>query len=328
VRVLLFCALLAAIALPVGAVDANTVEIVYSDNTATVTVASNISDYVMVVSGTSSHVIIIQSADFAGIDATDKNEDGEIIYTLSGTSDDGEFYLNGAYKCTVELNGLTLTNPRGPAVNIQNGKRIEVSVKRNTTNTLTDGANDSYNGCYHCKGHTKLKGNGTLNITGNAKHALYSKEYLEIKNLTLNITAAQKDGIHCREYMLIESGTINISGVADDAIQVELDGTTSTGTTTGHTDEDSGNFYMTGGRLTIGDYGAFAIKADGSIVLTGGTRNFDLSACLANATGIDDVKNNAPYAHHHTHDLLGRPLSTLPTHNHHIHIINGKKVVR
>lgn len=327
-RVLLLCALLVAFVLPASAVDANTVEIVYSDNTATVTVASNISDYVMVVSGTSSHVIIIQSADFAGIDATDKNEDGEIIYALSGTSDDGEFYLNGAFKCTVELNGLTLTNPRGPAINIQNGKRIEVSVKRNTTNTLTDGANDTYNGCYHCKGHTQLKGNGTLNIVGNAKHALYSKEYLEIKNLTLNITAAQKDGLHCREYMLIESGTINISGVADDAIQVELDGTTSTGTTSGHTDEDSGNFYMTGGRLTIGDYGGFAIKADGSIVLTGGNRNFDASACLANATGIDDAQTNAPKAHLDACDLLGRPLSTLPARNGHILIVDGKKIFK
>jgi len=69
---------------------------------------------------------------------------------LKGTSTDGEFYLDGSFKCTVELNGLTLTNPSGPAINIQNGKRIAVSAQKGTTNTLTDGAHETYKGCYHC----------------------------------------------------------------------------------------------------------------------------------------------------------------------------------
>ena len=43
---------------------------------------------------------------------------------------------------------LTLTNPSGPAINLQNGKRCEVTAKKGTSSTLTDGANDDYNGCY------------------------------------------------------------------------------------------------------------------------------------------------------------------------------------
>ena len=82
-----------AIALNANAIDKNTVNIVYNGTTATVTVASNISSYVTVTSGTSSHVKIVQSADFAGVDANSDNEDGEIIYSLSGTSTDGEFYM-------------------------------------------------------------------------------------------------------------------------------------------------------------------------------------------------------------------------------------------
>jgi hypothetical protein len=87
-------------------------------------------------------VRIVQSEDFAGIDATTDNPDGEIFYSLSGTSSDGEFYLEGSYKCTVELSGVTLTNPSGPAVNIQNGKRIAVSAKKNKVNTLSDGPDE------------------------------------------------------------------------------------------------------------------------------------------------------------------------------------------
>ena len=270
------------------AVDDNTVEVVYNGATATVTIAKNISNYVTVSSGTSSHVKIVQSASFSGVDKTSDNEDGEIIYSLSGTSSDGEFFMEGAYKCIVELNGLTLTNPSGPAINVQNGKRIEVSAKKNTTNSIADGANEDYNGCYHAKGHTKFKGKGTLNVVGNSKHAIYSKEYIEVKNLTINITAALKDAIHCKEYFLMESGTVNITGAGDDGIQVELDGDVSTGKTPGHEDEDSGNFYMEDGTLSISGYGGKAIKADGYVTFSGGTQNFDKSDVI-DISGIDDI---------------------------------------
>ena len=298
-----------AVALNASAIDKNTVNIVYNGTTATVTVASNISSYVTVTSGSSSHVKIVQSADFAGVDKTTDNEDGEIIYSLSGTSTDGEFYMEGSFKATVELNSLTLTNPSGPAINIQDGKRIAVSAKKSTTNTLTDGANDTYNGCFHCKGHTKLKGKGTLNVVGNSKHAVYSKEYIEVKNLTLNITTAKKDAIHCKEYFLMESGTVNITGATEDGIQVELDGTTSTGITANHEDEDTGNFYQTGGTLTISGYGGKAIKADGSITYSGGTQNFNTNDTSA-ATGISQIEANAS-ADVTYYNLQGRKISTI-----------------
>lgn len=290
-----------------SAVDNNTVEIKFNGTSATVSMASNISSYVSVSSGTSSHVVITQADGFAGINPTVDNEDGEIIYVLSGTSTNGSLTLYGSFKCVVELNGLTLTNPSGPAINIQNGKRIEVSAKKGTTNTLSDGANADYNGCLHVKGHTKLKGKGTLNIIGNSKHALYSKEYVEVKNLTLNITAAKKDGIHCKEYFLMESGTVVIKGVDDDAIQVELDGTTSTGTTTDHEDEDTGNFYMTGGTLTLSNYGGKAIKADGAISYSGGTRNFSTTDTETYAGISETVKNADSEAQYY--DLSGRKLT-------------------
>lgn len=289
------------------AIDNNTVEIVYSGTTATVTIADNISSYVSCSSGTSSHVVLVQASDFAGIDATTDNEDGEIIYSLSGTSTDGEFYLDGSYKCTVELNGLTLTNPSGPAVNIQNGKRVALSAQKGTTNTLADDANDAYNGCYHCKGHTKLKGKGVLNVTGNSKHAIYSKEYIEIKNLTLNITAAVKDAIHCKEYLLMESGAVTISGAGDDAVQVELK-ETNTGETVDHEDEDTGNFYMEGGTLTISGYTGKAVKADGTISFIGGTQNFDTTDIEQNAasTGIAQTLSNATTSVTEYYDMQGR----------------------
>ncbi|MBR6121048.1 MAG: carbohydrate-binding domain-containing protein [Prevotella sp.] len=288
-----------------SAINANTVEIVYNGNTAIVNVALNISSYVTVESGTSSHVRIVQDSLFAGVDKSLDNEDGEIIYLLSGSSSDGEFYLEGSYKASVQLKGLTLTNPSGPAINIQDGKRINLSVKKNTTATLADGVNEDYNGCVHCKGHLKLQGSGTLNVSSVSRHAIYSKEYLELKNLTLNITAAKKDGIHCKEYMLMSSGTVTINGVEDDGIQVELANAAVTGITTGHEDENTANFYMTGGKLTIGSCPGNTIKTDGVIKATGGTRNFDASTTQEYA-GIDGVELLSRQPSTALYDLLGR----------------------
>lgn len=180
-----------------------TVTVVFNGTTATVTIPADLASSVTCSSEKSSHVKLIQA----------ETVSSEIDYVLSGSSDDGEFYMEGSYKATVKLNGLTLTNPNGPAINIQNGKRIKLNLPDGTTNTLTDGANDTANGCFNCKGHTEVTGKGTLNIVGNSKHGFYSKEYITFKNATLNITTAPKDGIHCKEYFLLGERAPSTSAV-------------------------------------------------------------------------------------------------------------------
>lgn len=317
--------------LSMSAIEDNTVEVIFNGTSATVNIANNISSYVTNQSGSSSHVKLVQSESFSGINASADNEDGEIIYVLSGSTSNGEFYLEGAFKCTVELSGVSITNPSGPAINVQNGKRVSVSIKKSTTNTLTDGANEDYNGAFHSKGHTKFKGKGTLNVVGNSKHGIYSKEYLEIKNCNINITKAVKDGIHCKEYFFMESGNVSISGAGDDGIQVELSGNASTGVMPQHEEEDSGNFYMANGTLTISDYEGKAIVADGTITYSGGTQNFDTSDTKILA-GIEDIQASKPSRiQDGIYDLQGRKLQAAPQHRC-IYIIveNGqaKKVIR
>ena len=243
----------------------NLVSVVYSGTSATVTVAGNVAQYVTpTVSG--AHVTIAQG-NTAAVD------DDEITYQLSGSSTDGEFALSGSYKCTVSLAGLTLTNPAGAAINITNSKRIQLSAKKNTTNTLTDGTGGSQKACIYSKGQLQLQGNGTLNVVGNTKHAIKSSDYISVKNLTLNVTAAVGDGINCEEYFQMKSGTVSISGVGDDGIQCDLGGTTSTGETTDHDDEDSGNIYLEGGTLNITVTAAATkgVKSEGDVRISGGT---------------------------------------------------------
>ena len=240
------------------AVTDSTVTIAYNASSAAVTVAGNIAKYVTV-SLSGAHVSIAQSSDLAT----------EITYALSGTSANGSLTLAGSYKCTVSLAGVTLTNPSGAAINITNSKRIQLSAKSGTTNTLTDCASGSQKACIYSKGQLQLQGNGTLNVTGNTKHGIKSASYISVKNLTLNITSTVGDGINCEEYMEIKSGTLTLSGIGDDGIQCDLGGTASTGITTDHEDEDTGNIYISGGTVNVNcEYKG--IKAAGDLEITDG----------------------------------------------------------
>ena len=268
-------------------VTPNLVSVSYDGTTTAVSVAGNVAQYVTPgVSG--AHVTLVQSN-------TDAVDGDEIIYQLSGTTTDGEFALEGAYKCTVSLAGLTLTNPSGAAININNKKRIQLSAKKGTENTLADGSGGSQKGCIYSKGQLQLQGNGTLNVAGNTAHAVKSGDYISVKNLTLNITGAVKDGISCNGYFQMTGGTVSISGVGDDGIQCDLDGTASTGETTGHEDEDSGNIYLEGGTLGITATAAATkgIKAAGDIRMTDGTVNVSASGTAAWDTDDLEIKGSA-----------------------------------
>ena len=248
----------------------NMVAVVYNGQTAAITVAGNVAQY-LTITTTGAHVNIGQSSDLAE----------EITYTLSGSSDDGECYISGSYKATVELNGLTLTNKTpvksGAAVHIQNSKRIKVKVMDGTTNTLVDCASGSQKGAFYVKGHPEFSKSGVLNVVGNLKHAIKSGEYIELKEATLNVTSAQGDGINCAQYFLMKSGNVNINNVTDDGIQCDIEDTEvgSTGETADHEDEDSGNIYLEGGQITINTAGIAAkgVKSEGDLVVKGGTIN-------------------------------------------------------
>ncbi len=238
----------------------NTVSVEYTTSGAIVLVAGNIANFIDAsVSG--AHVEITQSS------LVSASTCGEITYELKGESTDGSFTLNGSYKYTLELRGLTLNNPNGAVLNIQNGKRIELSAKSGTTNILTDGTGGSQKGAIVVKGHLELKGKGDLTVGGNTAHAIYAKEYVTLKNCSVTINKSVKDGINCAQYFAMESGTLAISGVGDDGIQVDYKDDTD------RDDEDTGTATISGGTLTINvtNDASKSIKTEGDINITGGT---------------------------------------------------------
>lgn len=195
-------------------VNDNTVAVAYAGEKAYVTVAGNIAkDITATVNG--AHVVLLQGA---GVSK-------EITYTLSGTSQKGSLYMDGSLKATFILNGLSLTNPDSAAINIRDSKRIAIQLADGTTNSLVDGTSGSQKACFAIKGHAEFSGGGTLNVTGNTKHAIWSKEYIQVKASvgTINILKAVSDGINCNQYYQQNGGNVAISGVGDDGIQVSYE---------------------------------------------------------------------------------------------------------
>ena len=242
------------------------VEIKYNGSSAQVTIAEGVKG-VTCTSGTSSHVIL---------NSTTTSD--EYLYTLSGTSTDGSLTINGSYKLSLELDGVSLTSTKGAAVDIECGKRIDVLVKEGTVNTFSDSKNGQQKAAFYTKGHIEFKGGGTINITGNTKHALAAKEYLEFKGSfgTANILGAVSDGIHCgkgekgdseNNYFLINGGNITISGCGSDCIDTD----------------DYGTAYIKGGSLhmDITQEDGVGLKTDSMIYMTGGDVTANVSGNIS-----------------------------------------------
>ena len=183
--------------------------------------------------------------DGAYVTTTNANESVEMEFALEGATTDGGFEYAGTYKCTLTLNGVSIASKRGAAVNILCGKRIAVTV--NGDNVLADCSAGSQKACLYFKGHAEVEGDGTLTLTGNTKHALASKEYLQLKKKfaegKINILGAVGDGIHAGQYFQMNSGNVVVRNVGDDGIQAE--------TTDDATDEKNGQMIIKGGTLDI-----------------------------------------------------------------------------
>lgn len=256
-----FCMIfLAAIALAATA-TAQTEElldpivITYDGATASVDIPDGITDVFQMVSG--ANVIIISNTTTQ-----------EYIYEVKGQSDDGSLTVNGSYKLTLRLAGVSLTNNHGgAAIDIECGKRTAVELVEGTTNTLMDAATGSQKAALYFKGHPEFQGGGTLNVTGRLKHAISAKEYLEIKKSTgtINILGAMSDGIHCgrgtvdpeKNYFLMKGGTVNILQAGSDGIDAD----------------DYGALRILGGQISVNVDGTSStgLKADSTITISDGT---------------------------------------------------------
>lgn len=154
----------------------------------------------------------------SGADVTVTSTVAEVAYEVTGSTTDGmlKIYSDKKYKLT--LNGVSIKNNDGPAINIQSGKRAFIVLSG--TNTLEDGATyatstEDQKGTFFSEGQLIFSGTGTLSITANNKHGIAADDYVRVQSGTITITKAASDGIHTNDGVYIDGGTLNINASSD-----------------------------------------------------------------------------------------------------------------
>ncbi len=240
------------------------IDIKYNGNTATVEMAPSVKGVTYSIKG--AHVTL-----------TSTDLQNEYLYSVSGNSENGSLTIDGEYKLSVELAGVTLTNPSGPAIYVDCGKRIGVVLKKGTVNNLADGKSGVHKAAFYTEGHPEFEGGGTLNVTGNTKHAIGAKEYLQFKGSTgtVNVLGAVSDGIHCgkgkqnddNSHFIINGGVITVNNAGSDCIDAD----------------DYGCMYINGGtlNLNVSASDGTGLKCDSIIRMTGGDININVTGTIS-----------------------------------------------
>lgn len=199
--------------------------------------------------------------------------------TLSGSTPDGSLLVYSQKAWGLVLNGVSITNPDGSAINNQCSKWLYVTLADSTENTLTDGesyAAQAYDqkGTFFSEGQMRFTGTGKLTVNGNAKSGIVSDDYIVIDDGSLVISAKADGGrgIKVNDGLTINGGNTTITTTGDCKIET-VDGVRDTTSAAGIKTDSL--FTMTGGSLTItskGD-GGKGINATDSVVVSGGTLN-------------------------------------------------------
>jgi len=246
----------------------------------------------------------------SGADVTiTSNTDKFLELTLSGSTTDGSLLVNSLKKYGIILNGVSIKNADGPAINNQCGKSLYVTLADGTTNQLEDGASYAESvldqkGTLFSEGQIFFAGTGSLTVTGNSKNGIASDDYIVVNGgtITVNVEDTGSNGIKANDGFTVNEGTLSITVAADGArgirseARTTIAGGNTTIVTTGDCDlsdsEDASSaagikcdslFLMTAGNLTItskGD-GGKGINCSDTIKFEGGT-------LVAKTTGSND----------------------------------------
>ncbi|MEZ4993680.1 MAG: carbohydrate-binding domain-containing protein [Saprospiraceae bacterium] len=230
--------------------------------------------------------------DGANVTITSTSDMEEINYICSGTTSNGMLKVYSDEKFNLLLDGLNLTNPVGPAVNIQSEKRVFINLLPGTENMLTDGVvyddppiingeEEDQKSALFSEGKIKFIGSGSLTVQGlgEDQHGIRSDEELTVFEGDITVASSEKDGIHADGFVM-EGGSLAVTsfgdGIDGDEDQIEIN--------CGYiiinsTSDDvkgiacDGTLTINGGDITLNISGdqSKGLKCDTVIMLNGGT---------------------------------------------------------
>ncbi|MDR0698531.1 MAG: carbohydrate-binding domain-containing protein [Tannerella sp.] len=241
-------------------INANAVNIVFSDND--VTIDNLPSDGSVTATKNGADVTIVSSATKT------------VECFVSGATSNGSLKIqnNATVPNTLRLtlNNVMITSAsKLPPIQVTKNEGVTI-VELKGNNILSDNASNEENATLITKsGSFEFEGYGKLNISGIAKHAIASsKKSITVRGGDINVASAASDGLHAEAGFEISDGSLDITASGDGI------------------DAGSGTAILNGGkiRITSRSDDTKGIKADAGISVNGGVVEMAVSG--AQSKGI------------------------------------------
>ncbi len=238
---------------------------------------------------------------FASTGVTVTNTGAEVVvnstlvnvpYVVSGSSSNGSLIMYSTNNFFMALSSLSLSNTNTAAINI--ASEVNVTLQLRGTSTLADGTGHLINGALNSEGDLSISG-GSLNITGNDKHAINTEGTLTINSGNITVVNADTDGLHANAFVQ-NGGSVIVNSCGSDGIETTTNCTINNGDVTINVTEINskgisvnGSFVMSNGHLDITSTGVSnkGVKSDSTIDITGGTINITHSGNTSKGISAD-----------------------------------------
>ena len=150
----------------------------------------------------------------------------------------------------LELDGLSISNSSDSPIKAVSGGKLEISAKKDTGNTVTDSRKAKTTdvatqgeGAISADIDLKLKGTGTLVVTGNYNNGVHTSKDLEIQKLTLKSTG-YNNAIKGKDSVTINSGLVQAYALTGNGIKTDSSDVSSKGNQRGTITFNGGTVYV------------------------------------------------------------------------------------
>lgn len=221
----------------------------------------------------SSATKITLSGDSASVSGSGAVAEGSTVtistagtYIVSGNLTDGSIIVATSEndKVKIVLNGVKIACSSGPAIDIQSADKCFITLAEGTQNSLSDGSaftSEDANACIYATCDLTINGSGSLDVSGNYRHGVFSKDDLVVYGGTIRVSAVE-DGLNGKDSVKIGAGDISIDSGADGVKSSKS------------TNPEKGFVYVSGGSLSI-DAEDDGIQAKTYLCIAGGSIEID-----------------------------------------------------
>lgn len=235
------------------------------------------------------------SGEGVSVDGSTVTITAEGTYVVSGTLSEGQLVVDADENAKVQivLSSANITSASSAALYVKSADKVFVTLASGTNNSLATTGDyvaiddNNIDAALFSKEDLTINGQGTLTVSSAAGHGIVSKDDLKVCSGTITVEAA-KQALSANDSVRIAGGVLNLTS-GTDAIHAENTEDTTKGyiyvadgvisiTATGDALEASSTTQIDGG--TISGTCAKGVKADGDVVILGGTINL---------TGTDDT---------------------------------------